>query len=223
MNPTEPPEPSSPDADLIEIHGAVLREPPDPEEGREKGPWWLWTALIFTIFGGGFYLGRFSGNFFKNEVHVGYLRPHMVSLDPTGTGGLSAVPVEPLEKIGPRVYTANCIACHQVDGKGVPNSFPPLGGSSWVTQDEETVIRILLHGMQGPVEVGGATYNGAMPAWQSILSDDRIAAVVTYIRTHFGNSNPPVTVEAVSKLREQHKDRTAPWTAEELQALRGAP
>lgn len=223
MKPIDPPEQLVPDSDLVDIHGAVLREPPDPEEGRERGPWWLWTAIVLTIFSGGFYLGRYSGNFFENAVHVGYIRPSMVTADPTGAGGLSALPREPLEKVGPRVYTANCVACHQADGKGVPNSFPPLAGSSWVTGDQETVIRILLKGMTGPLTVEGATYDGAMPAWESILSDERIAAVASYIRTNLGNSAAPVSVEAVKSLREAHKDRTIPWTAAELEKLKGEP
>lgn len=223
MKPIDPPEQSTPDRDLIELHSAVIREPPDPEEGRERGPWWLWTAIVLAIFIGGFYLGRYSGVFFENAVHVGYLRPSMVTADPTGAGGLSALPSEPLEKVGPRVYTANCVACHQADGKGVPNSFPPLTGSPWVVGDQETVVRILLKGLTGPVVVEGGTYNGAMPAWEASLSDDRIAAVATYIRTNLGNSATPVTIDTVKALREAHKDRTAPWTAEELEKLKGTP
>lgn len=220
MKPLDPSESSTPDADLIEIHRAVLREPPDPEEGRERGPWWLWVSIIFAIFGGGFYLGRFSGAFFENAVHVGYLRPTMLSRDPTGPGGLAPVAKESLADIGPRVYKANCITCHQINGQGVPGSFPPLAGSSWVNGEASIPIRIVLHGLQGSLTVSGQTYNGAMPAWQTILSDEQIAGVVSYIRSEWGNTAGPVTVDEVARLRQENKDRTQPWTAQELESVR---
>lgn len=216
MNPIEPPQSTTPDQDLLEIHRVVLREPPDPGEGRERGPWWLWVAVVFAIFTGGFYLGRYSGNFFENAVHVGYIRPRMRTMDPTGPGGLAPIAKEPLEKIGSRVFSTNCIACHQSSGQGVTGNFPPLAGSNWVHKDPEVVIRIVLKGLEGPVNVSGANYNGTMPAWGPLLSDEQIAGVVTYIRSSWGNNAPPVGVEDVARTRETYKDRLRPWTADEL-------
>lgn len=213
---------SGSDADIVRIHDAVLREPPDPGEGRERGPWWLWVAIVLAIFGGGFYLGRYSGTFFENAVHVGYIRPSMVGTDPMGPGGMAPVRKEPPEKMGQSVYTANCVTCHQADGKGVPGNFPPLAASPWVIRDQETVVRILLHGLSGPIEVNGETYNGAMPAWRNVLSDERIAAVASYIRSNFGNRAPEVAPETVAKLRDAGNDRVQPWTSQELAALRTA-
>ncbi len=58
----------------------------------------------------------------------------------------------------------------------LPGVFPPLVGSEWVTGPPETLVRIILNGLQGPIEVAGQTYNGAMPAWAQQLSGQEIAA-----------------------------------------------
>src|SRR5690606_35615910 len=91
-----------------------------------------------------------------------------------------------------------------------------LAGSEWVTGDAGTLTRILLHGLQGPIEVAGQNYNGAMPAWKDLLKDEEIAAVATYLRQLDGNAASPVSVEDVSRLRQRHADRTTMWTAQEL-------
>jgi mono/diheme cytochrome c family protein len=119
---------------------------------------------------------------------------------------------------GQRVYDKNCVSCHQGSGQGVPGAFPPVVESEWVTGSPETVARILLHGLQGPVQVKGETYNGAMPAWKDVLKDEEIAAVATYIRQMAPNAAPAVTVEQVAAVRAAHADRTAAWTAQELEA-----
>ena len=101
----------------------------------------------------------------------------------------------------------------------MPNAFPPIVGSEWVTGPEETVVHILLDGLQGQVTVAGATYNGAMPAWRAVLNDHEIAAVATYIRQWAPNQAPSLTPETVARLRQETADRTAPWSATELQDL----
>jgi mono/diheme cytochrome c family protein len=100
----------------------------------------------------------------------------------------------------------------------LPNAFPPIVGSEWVTGPEETVVHILLGGLQGPITVAGATYSGAMPAWRDVLNDDEIAAVATYIRQWAPNQAPGLTPETVTRLRQATAGRSAPWSAAELQA-----
>ena len=87
---------------------------------------------------------------------------------------------------GKQVFTANCVACHQATGKGLPGVFPPLDGSEWVHGDARTLANILLHGINGEIEVAGTTYKGAMPAFQQ-LGDAELAAVATYIRSAWSN------------------------------------
>lgn len=125
----------------------------------------------------------------------------------------------PSQADGAELYNQRCMACHMTDGGGVPGVFPPLAGVSWVTGDAGTLLRIILHGVAGPLEVAGMTYAGAMPAWGAVMTDEEIAAVATYIRSNWGNDAPAVTPADVAAVREATTGRTAPWSAAELQAL----
>lgn len=116
---------------------------------------------------------------------------------------------------GQQIYNQTCIACHGADGSGVPNAFPPLDGSDWVTDEPSLSIRILLHGLSGPVEVNGESYNSVMPPHVN-LSDRDIADVLTYVRQTWSNDAAPVEPSSVKSLRDRHTDRKLPWTAEEL-------
>ena len=112
---------------------------------------------------------------------------------------------------GAAVFAATCAVCHQATGKGLPGAFPPLAGSSWVEGRDATLVQIVLHGVQGALTVNGTTYNSAMPAFGGQLSDAQIAAVLTYIRSQWGNKTPPVSPTVVSAQRAATATRTAPW------------
>ena len=119
---------------------------------------------------------------------------------------------------GERVYQTVCITCHQATGQGVPGAFPPLAGSEWVNGDPETMIRIVVAGLGGPVQVKGQPFNALMPPPPG-LDDEKIAAVLTFVRSHFGNKGSKVEKAQVAAIRAQLAGRTKPWTAEELKAL----
>ena len=144
----------------------------------------------------------------------------------TTDGGASALPASAASPVsyaalrmdGEEVYQRVCQSCHQMQGQGIPGVFPPLVESDWVTGDKGRLIRLLLHGMAGTIEVGGTTYSGAMPPWGGSLSDEQIAQVSTYIRTNWGNEAPAVTADEVARVRAATKERTKQWTAEELNA-----
>jgi mono/diheme cytochrome c family protein len=114
-----------------------------------------------------------------------------------------------------------CIACHQATGEGIPAAFPPLAGSEFVTGKPDIPIRILLHGLTGPVKVKGTAYNGVMMAYGTgqAMSDAEAAAILTYIRTNFGNKAAPITAKQVATVRAATKARTTPWTEADLRAL----
>jgi mono/diheme cytochrome c family protein len=114
---------------------------------------------------------------------------------------------------GDQVFASLCAGCHQATGLGLPGVFPPLAASEWVKAQESTPAKILLVGLSGSVTVNGQTYNGQMPAFKQ-LSDDEIAAVLTYLRSSWGNSAPPVTAASVKSVRESLKDRAEPWKGE---------
>ena len=96
-----------------------------------------------------------------------------------------------------------CAACYGQNGEGTA-AAPPLAGSEWVNGPEENLIRIQLRGLQGPIRVRGQEYNitGGMAAL-AYQTDEQIAAVLSYVRSSFGNSSPPVAAAAVSKLRSE--------------------
>ncbi|GAB5521921.1 MAG: hypothetical protein RhofKO_41720 [Rhodothermales bacterium] len=117
---------------------------------------------------------------------------------------------------GESVYRQVCQACHQDDGQGLTGLFPPLVGTEWVLGDANRLIRIVLGGLQGEIEVAGTVYNGVM-ASHANLSDDEIAAVLTYVRQAWGNDAPSVEAVQVRAIRAT-VERTTPWTIEALDA-----
>jgi mono/diheme cytochrome c family protein len=121
---------------------------------------------------------------------------------------------------GKQVFSTTCAACHQATGEGVPGVYPPLAGSEWVTGDEAKVIRILLHGVTGPIEVAGETFNSMMPPWGATLKDADIAAVLTYARSTWGNKGAPITAAKVASIRAATASRTTPWTTAELATVK---
>lgn len=124
---------------------------------------------------------------------------------------------------GAKIYAATCLACHQATGLGLPNQFPPLVGSDWVLGSDERLVRIILHGVTGEIEVEGETFNGAMPTWGPLFKDDEIAAVASYVRRSWGNKGAPVLTATVTKVRAQHATRKTPWTAAELDKASKTP
>ena len=108
---------------------------------------------------------------------------------------------------GAKIYTNYCISCHQGDGQGDGSRFPPLAGSEWVTGDKERLIGVLLSGLEGPITVKNQHYNGIMPA-HSFLSDDEVAAVLTYIRQNFTNTASSIQANEVNKVRKSTAQQT---------------
>ena len=98
------------------------------------------------------------------------------------------------------LYQSKCFACHQANGAGIPNVFPPLAGSEWVTGPSENLIRIQLRGLTGEITVKGKKYNSVMPP-NAMMTDDDIASVLTYVRSNFGNKADAVTPDQVKALR----------------------
>ena len=119
---------------------------------------------------------------------------------------------------GQRIYTQVCAACHQPHGMGAANLAPPLAGSDWVAGPPERIARVVLQGLYGPVQVSGTTFNLVMPGigMSGVVNDDQIAAAISYIRRAWGNSASLVEPALITKVREETKGRTLPWTADEL-------
>lgn len=123
---------------------------------------------------------------------------------------------------GKTVYATLCAACHQPHGFGLDGLAPPLVDSEWVLGKPEILTRIVLHGLAGPVKVGGRSFNLAMPPLPQ-LTDEDIAGVLTYIRREWEHNGSPVETKSVTTLRAQNKARMAMWTEEELKNLGKKP
>ena len=132
---------------------------------------------------------------------------------------VAAVPVADAgaqESEGERVYGSTCVTCHQANGEGLQGAFPPLAGSAVAVGDADVAIRIVLHGLTGEMTRGGNVYNGMMLPLGSQLSDDEVAAALTYVRTTFGNEGDAVTAEQVAAVRSATEDQTSPFTTDGL-------
>jgi mono/diheme cytochrome c family protein len=122
--------------------------------------------------------------------------------------------------LGRQLYLSSCSGCHGNDGNGLNRFAPPLRGSEWVLGDSSRLALIVLHGIEGPLEVAGKRYAEpeilpVMPG-HSTLDDRTLAAILTYIRNEWGNRAGAVRSRTVGTLRLTHQGRVLPWTAEEL-------
>ena len=205
--------------DVERLHRAVLREQHDPLEGREPMPWWFVATMVLALFWGGWYLGRYGGEF-DTQTHIALGGGRQQGIADAAAGAVNAAATNPVQQ-GERLFLNNCQSCHQQNGRGVPGAFPPVVGSEWVTGPPETLVRILLYGLHGPVQVAGTTYEGAMPPWKDVLKDEEIAAVATYLRQWTPNAAPAVSGTQVAAHRAADAARTTPWTAAELKAREG--
>ncbi|MCU0393188.1 MAG: cytochrome c [Thermoflexibacter sp.] len=105
---------------------------------------------------------------------------------------------------GKGTYATYCTVCHQMDGKGVPNMYPPLANKDWVGGDKTRLIKIVLNGLSEPITVNGEKYNAVM-ASHDFLSDKQIADVLSYVRKSFGNDYEAITEAEVSEVRKNNK------------------
>jgi putative membrane-bound dehydrogenase-like protein len=120
---------------------------------------------------------------------------------------------------GKTLFTAICAACHQISGRGLDGLAPPLLDSEWVLGSHEKVVRIVLHGVRGPIKVAGRVHSGDMPA-HGALDDTQISSVLTYIRREWGHDAAPIDPAQVTAIRAFTKNHTDAWSPEELNLLK---
>lgn len=100
---------------------------------------------------------------------------------------------------GAEIYNNFCASCHLANGEGIPNVFPPVNGSNWLTEKREETILAVKNGIQGPITVNGVEYDNLMPDLG--LEDEEVADVLNYIFEAWENDvEPPVTVEEVKEI-----------------------
>ena len=104
---------------------------------------------------------------------------------------------------GKLVFMQTCAVCHQTQGQGLPNIFPPLARSDFLMADKARSIRIVLRGISGPILVNGSTYDSVMPPVVQ-LTDEQVANVLTYVRNSWENTGDVVSPDEVRLVREDH-------------------
>ncbi len=153
---------------------------------------------------------------------VAHLNGHGVVKKPSKNKNPLSTTIKPdVIENGKAIYLRDgyCNTCHQADGKGLEAAgFPPLNGSEWVLGSPDRLIKLVLKGMYGPIDVKGHSYPGQVPMtpFGGMLKDDEVAAVLTYIRNAFGNKGTPVSPEKVKNIREAIKTKVDFYTPEEL-------
>lgn len=186
------------------------RENPEPTEASNPMPWFVIVLTALLLAFGVVYI---AGTSLGNAPALGDGRT-LAELQ--GTPAPAGGTVD-----GAAIYASRCAACHQATGAGLAGVFPPLAGSEWVMGKPHTLAAVVLHGIEGPLTVKGNTYNGAMPAFAEQLGDGELAALLTHIRSQWGNGAEPVTAETVAAVRAETAARSTPYQGDaELAALK---
>jgi mono/diheme cytochrome c family protein len=188
-------------------------EPVDeiPRMDKRPIPGWLFAVIGVGIFWSGAYLFSYSGGF---AADVFDYKPKY------GAQATAAVGPPDPKVLGKKLFSANCVTCHQANGQGQPGQFPPLAGSEFVVGDASNrLIAIVLKGLQGPVQVKGQGFNNAMQPWEGQYTDQQIAAILSYVRSDWGNNAPEIPPEAVKAMRDELKNRKDQWTFAELMQI----
>jgi len=187
--------------------------PTEPMVGSAPVPMWLMVLPMVLAFAGALYFDWYGG-WFNPAVHAPYSSLKQIEILQPSTGG------DRILLRGKLVYEQVCALCHGVDGAGKPAQAPSFVGSEWVTTETiGQLIRIPLQGLSGPITVQGVEWNLAMPAMGASLPDEDLAAVLSYMRSSWGNQSSPITPEQVKEVRDGTKGRSQPWSAVELKAI----
>jgi mono/diheme cytochrome c family protein len=172
-----------------------LKSGGEPSAGFSTVPIWLVLLSGVIFFWGQFYLDRNAGSFDDRVYAPFHSWDEIVANNPVS-------PEEEFRRLGEAKFTQTCALCHLATGMGQEGKVPPLSGSEWVNAaGPNRIEHIVLNGLTGNINVKGQAWNQTMPPWRDNFSDKEIAAILTYVRSSFGNHAPPVSPETVTKAR----------------------
>ena len=194
-----------------DIHPQQQRENPEPAEAASPTPWAVIVLTAALLVFGIVYIAR------SDIVNPPAWGDQRTLADLQG----APPPAAGAAVDGAALFASHCAACHQASGAGLMGVFPPLAGSEWVAGKGSTLANIVLHGIDGALTVKGKTYNGVMPAFKDQLGDPEIAALLTHIRSQWGNQGAAVETETVAQVRKDSQARTEPFKGDaELASMR---
>jgi mono/diheme cytochrome c family protein len=199
-----------------ELKSSMSRSPDaEPTATRSTVPIWIIVLTLMLLFLGMVYFDH-HGGWFDSEVYSPYASAEQLEAYQPKSGAAA------LLAVGKQKYEQNCGICHGVDGMGKTAQAPPLAGSEWVNaRGFNRLIRIPIAGLGGPIVVKGETmtFGSAMVGIGQAMSDADLSAVLTYIRSSWGNKQSPVTTDDVKAVRASLGARPQPLTSDALKAL----
>jgi len=182
----------------------------EPSAARSHLPIWIVVLMLALLYAGAIYFDRHSG-WFDKQVYAPYGSAGELEMYQPKSGAAAALAQ------GRKVYEQVCGLCHGNDGLGKPGQAPPLAGSEWVmTKGVQRLAHIPLTGVTGPLKVKGQDWNLSMAAMGAALSDADLAAVLTYVRSSWGNNAGEVTADDVKAARTAASKHPQLMTGEEL-------
>jgi mono/diheme cytochrome c family protein len=185
----------------------------EPTVTRSSAPMWIIVLTLALLFFGGIFLDS-HGGWFNAKVYPPYNSAETLENFQPKSGAASML------ARGKTVYENVCGICHGNDGAGKPGQAPQLAASEWVvTEGFNRLAYIPLAGLTGPIKVAGKDWNLSMAAMGAALSDDDLAAVLTYIRSAWGNKASPVAGEDIKKIRAGIKN-PQPMTHDQLMQVK---
>lgn len=186
-----------------------------PSIGKLAIPVWILMVALLLGYRGCIFVDHSAGGMaFSSNIYGPYHSAEEIDalLPKSGDAAVLAK--------GKAIYNNICSGCHQATGMGTPGVFPPLAGSDWVLDEgPNRIIRIVLNGLQGPIKVNGKQYNNVMVGFDGVLSEDDIAAVLSYVRNEaaWGNeAGTLVTSEQVKAIKDEISGRSKAWSETEL-------
>jgi cytochrome c553 len=153
----------------------------------------LWIAIALALWG--------AVILYHNNRAVGIARVERADA--------AQVQAEDTPLSGAAIFAARCSTCHQPNAVGVSGAIPPLSNSPFAAAKPEVVAQILLHGIDGPIAVDGATFDGHMPSFASVLSDDDLARVANHVRKTWGGARLDMDAAFVARERARFPARGA--------------
>ena len=196
---------------MVEVHSRLAHEKHEPTKG------FLIAPLIFVfVFGCLIFVCSIQ---LAHSTNSFQLHPPQEVVELTEEEK-EAVRFERKMQSGKKTFALRCASCHQPNGLGIANQYPPLAGSEWVTANPELITKIILKGLKGEIVVKGEKY-GTSAAVNMVavdINDREIANVSTYVRNAWGNEASELTEDQVTKIRDSIADMQDQWTGEELQS-----
>ena len=200
------------DDDMVEVHSELNREKHPPTQG------FLIAPLIFVF--------MFGCLIFVCSIQLAHSTNGFQIHPPQEIVELSDEEKETqrLERkydSGKKIFALRCASCHQANGLGIPNQYPPLADSEWVSANPALITKIILKGLKGEITVKGEKYGtSAAVNMAAVPIDDReIANVVTYVRQAWGNDSSELTEVEVSRIKIESVNQIEQWVGEDLQSI----